>query len=78
MDEEAEDYSVYKIYVGGYGQNIKKDGSFEITFLSQTKDDIVIVIMDKNNIIAFCSKISFGDKEIKNFDIRIRGYGNEV
>lgn len=68
-DEKQIDYSDFTVYVGGYCQKVEKDGNFEIDFLADSKDEIVVVVMKGENTISLCSKISLSTEEIKYFDI---------
>lgn len=76
-DEDEEDYSSYTIYIGGYKAKVEKDGSFEILFLSETKEDIAVVVLDDKDRICYCSKVSF-EKEKKDLNIRLREGNDEV
>ena len=72
------DYSSYTIYVGGYNKRVEKDGSFEIDFLSESRDKIMVVVMDDKNNVYFYSKVSLEEEEKKCLNIRIRGRSNDV
>ena len=77
-ENESTDYSSYTVYVGGYSKKVEEDGSYEIDFLSETRNDIVIVVLDENDKIYYYSKILWGNEERKKLDIRIRGSNIDV
>ena len=77
-DEELTDYSSYTIYVGGYNKRVEKDGSFEIDFLSESRDKIMVVVMDDKNNVYFYYEVSLEEEEKKCLNIRIRGRSNDV
>lgn len=76
-EEEEEDYSFYTIYIGGYKERVEKDGSFEVLFLSEAKEDIVVMLLDDKNKICYYTKVAF-QTEKKNLYIRLRGASDEV
>ena len=72
ISDDCEDYSCYTIYIGGYRGYVNKDGYFEISFLAENREDILVVLLDTDERICYFSKVSF-DKDKDNLIIRVRG-----
>lgn len=77
ISNEEQDYSSYTIYVGGYKAKVENNGNFEMLFLSESKEDIVVILLDDKNNMCYYSKVSF-ENEKKNLNIRLRRCRNEV
>lgn len=67
------DYSGYTVNVGGYKKNVEKDGKFDFNFPAESRDEVVVVVMDNNDNIYFCSKITFENGTEKYLKIIIGG-----
>lgn len=76
-DEDFPDFSNYAVYIGGYKQNVQGNGEYAITFLSDTKNDIMVVVLDENHKQIWHMLTAYNaDEYRKNINIKLGEPGN--
>ena len=71
LEDEMVDYSSYTIYAGGYNKNVDSSGQFDMVFLSNSREDILITLIDGNDNICFFERVSILYGDSMRLDIKI-------
>lgn len=53
------DFLGYILYAGGYKTDIREDGTFELKLLSGSKEDIMLVVIDRHGSICAYRNVAF-------------------
>ncbi|MFI3172503.1 MAG: hypothetical protein R3Y24_11490 [Eubacteriales bacterium] len=68
---DATDATEYYIYVGGYCTEVNLEGQYELDFLSGNQNGVLMIIMNKNNVVVDYIILDYGQENTKKCDIQI-------